>query len=132
MKATFKQINVGKLSNGQVIPYQYVTSAGLEFTLERERTVVVGIDAVDDFEGIEAWIKFEGDVIEQVIVGFEDKFDESLFDIDDNFDLLKQELWFTITEKTPGTQNFIGNYDLLTLSLLKERGRVHLYLRVTV
>lgn len=130
LKAKFRQIIAGKIVGGSVQPIDDITSTDLEFDIDRIRQITIGIDAQTDIEGIEAWVTFEGERIDNVDFDFEDRFAESLFETQSNFDALKQELHFAITEKNPGTQDWIGSYQLLSASIYKERGALHFWIKL--
>lgn len=126
---TLKQINAGVLDkNGDVVPYEDVTfEAPPPFPLEREKTLSYYIDAVDDIEGIEVTSIISGDEQIDGIVTEWANLNPDVFELQSDFDALKGQYWFAITEKDPGTQDWKGNYKLLSLTLRKERGRVHVY-----
>jgi len=123
-----KDIKAGKLDkDGNVVPYEDVTfEAPQPFALERQKTLTYALDAVDDIEGLEITTKFIADVRLDVIqINWSDTLDPALFELNSEFDILKGELWFAITEKDPGTVDWIGNYNLLDVTLKKDRGRIH-------
>lgn len=123
-----KDIKAGKLDkDGNVVPYKDVTfEVPQPFALERQKTLTYALDAVDDIEGLEVTTKFIADVRLDVIeITWSDTLDPDFFELDSAFDLLKGELWFAITEKDPGTVDWIGSYNLLDVTLKKDRGRIH-------
>lgn len=129
MNVQITEVNVGKLVNGAIIPLEGVSFSGASFTLETTRTLRYKIAAEEDFEGIEVFSKFDGEV-DNVEVEYSPKLDADLFELQSNFDKLKSELWFSITERNPGTQDFIGSYELLTVKLSRNFGVIHVWIEV--
>jgi len=133
MKAEMQQVLAGKLdSSGNVVPYEDTSfEMPPEFELKREQTLEYYIHAVEDIEGIEATTKFSGEETPDTVnVSWSDAFNSNDFDLQSDYDVLKNELWFSITEKSPGTQDFVGDYKFLDVTLTKERGKVHIYVKL--
>lgn len=130
MNIKIKDIVCGvKESDGSITEITNTSGGELDFDIDQVAIVIVNMNAERDYDTIEFVCEFDSlnsvDVQPLVLT---DKITQEEFDAISRIDKEKNELWFQVTEKVPGSIDMAGEYRILQIKLIRLHGAIHIYL----